>query len=176
MANTPMLVSGGPPLEILWAEQQRQRLAQSNAANIAGASAEEMREWLDADVQPPRRELLAEAIEGWRQQSLSFGEASNLNVDSVVVVEITKFITLTGTAWSETQRQEFIAQCLEEFEALPISLLTDAIAAARKAVFAPARFVSWVFEFVDKPRARLEMEGAVLQRLNAVAQADAHEG
>lgn len=120
---------------------------------------------------PERRSLVETALAGWKEQAKPYGGDVAENVDILVVAEITKFVTLVATNWSETQRAEYIDQACCEFEDIPVSLLVDAIVAARKQVYSPARLVSWVFEFVDRPRRKLDAEGAVLTRLKQVAEA-----
>jgi hypothetical protein len=90
-------------------------------------------------------------------------------LERVITEEIGGFVRLTGGGWMPEHRQEFIDQCCVEFALLPASIVIPAIRQARRKVFDPKRFVSWVFEFVDKDLNRLEAEGKQLAELARIA-------
>lgn len=113
--------------------------------------------------------VLEDAYGGVNRQALTFSQNGNTAVDDRVVDEIDGFMRLVCGSWAPQAKKDFLNQCLVEFAPVPLSLLLPAIAAARRAVFKPERFVSWIFERIEKPMRALEEERAVLQRLMEIA-------
>jgi hypothetical protein len=109
------------------------------------------------------------ACEGHARECQPLSDLPTQDLERVLVQEIGGFVRLTGGGWMPEHRQEFIDQCCVEFANLPASVVVPAIRLARRKVFEPKRFVSWIFEYIDKDLARLEAEGARLTRLRQIA-------
>lgn len=154
----------------------RKQLTRWSADSVANQADDEIREWLatstDGEGTTFRSEIVHDAFLGWQEEARPFGLMQGLEEQAVVVAEITKFLILAATQWSPDQRKDYIDQVQEEFDQIPASLLVDAIAAARRKVEFPSKFVPFVFAFVQSAVARLEQEGAVLQKLDRIARGD----
>ncbi len=83
--------------------------------------------------------------------------------------EIAGFVALTGGGWLPEQRAEFIEQAAADLAGIPVRLLAPAIREARRRIWSPARFVSWVYEHVADDVAKLRAERETLNRLAAIA-------
>lgn len=92
-----------------------------------------------------------------------------MTMATFVADEITGFVRLVGGGWQQVHRDEFVDQCVLEFGEVPYSLLLPSVRRARRQVYESKRFVSWVFEDIAKPLARLEAEGHVLRELAKAA-------
>lgn len=149
-----------------WGQQARQSLAQSNVCALLANGADEAE--VAAAIQPHVDELRT-AIAGYQAEVLPLRDLADSVLEQVVAEEIGGFVRLTGGGWMPEHRQEFIDQCCVEFGLIPASVIIPAIRLARRKVFDPKRFVSWVFEFVDKDIVRLENEGKQLGELARIA-------
>ena len=83
--------------------------------------------------------------------------------------EIAGFVALTCGGWPNEQRKEFILQATAELIDLPARLLAGAVREARKRVWEPKRFVSWIHEFVASDLARLRAERDIVAGLARIA-------
>ncbi|MET0373963.1 MAG: hypothetical protein ABW128_06860 [Rhizorhabdus sp.] len=92
-----------------------------------------------------------------------------MTMAAFVADEITGFVRLVGGGWQQVHRDEFVDQCVLEFGEVPYSLLLPSVRRARRQVYESKRFVSWVFEDIAKPLARLEAEGLYLNELAKAA-------
>lgn len=149
-----------------WDQPARQSLARSNACALLANGADE--EEISTALQPAVDTLRA-AIAGYQAEALPMRDLNDQMLERVITEEIGGFVRLTGGGWMPEHRQEFIDQCCVEFALLPASIVIPAIRQARRKVFDPKRFVSWVFEFVDKDLNRLEAEGKQLAELARIA-------
>lgn len=149
-----------------WGQQVRQLLARSNASALLANGAEES-EVAEA-VKPMIADLRA-AIAGYQAETVPLSQLPDGVLESVISQEIGGFVRLTGGGWMPEHRQEFIDQCCVEFAALPATVIIPAIRQARRKVFDPKRFVSWVFEYVEKDINRLDIEGKQLAELARIA-------
>lgn len=113
---------------------------------------------------------LRAAIAGYQAETLTIGQLDEAALIRFIDDEVGGFVRLTGGGWLPEHRQEFIDQCCIEFAQIPASLAIPAIRQARRRVFDPKRFVSWVFETVQKDLDRLETEGKMLGELARIAQ------
>lgn len=158
--STPLLATG-------WGQPARQSLARSSACALLanGADVEEI-----AAAVAPLADNLRDAIAGYQAEAAPLRDLADDAMERFIADEVGGFVRLTGGGWMPEQRQEFIDQCCIEFALLPTSVLVPAIRQARRKVFDPKRFVSWIFEFVDKDLNRLEAEGKTLARLAEIAQ------
>lgn len=149
-----------------WGQPARQSLARSNACALLvnGADEGEIRQALTPVV-----DELRAAILGYQAEAQPLRDLADNVLEKVVAEEIGGFVRLTGGGWMPEHRQEFIDQCCVEFALLPASVVIPAIRQARRKVFDPKRFVSWVFEFIDKDLNRLEAEGKQLAELARIA-------
>lgn len=154
------------PLASDWGQQARQSLARSNACALLanGLGKSEI-----ADALVGQHEALREAVAGHSAECLSLADLPTDALAKVLDDEIGGFVRLTGGGWMPEHRQEFIDQCCVEFAQLPASVVIPAIRAARRKVFDPKRFVSWVFEYCEKDLNRLEAEGRNLAALAELA-------
>lgn len=89
-----------------------------------------------------------------------------------LAAEIGGFVALTGGGWPGEQRQEFIDQALAEFATVPLAILLPAIRLARRTVWDPKRFVSFVFAAIAPDIERLAVERDRLERLSAIVVGD----
>lgn len=85
--------------------------------------------------------------------------------------EIAGFVALTGGGWVPEQRAEFINQAAADLADIPVRLLAPAIRQARRQIWSPARFVSWVHEHVADDLAKLRSERETIQCLAAIVAA-----
>lgn len=170
MGNTLPSAATGTALstetETSWGLPARQSLVRSNAFSLLanGAEADEI-----ATALAGQHDVLREAIAGWQAQCEPLRAMPTGQLAQVIQAEIGGFVALTGGGWMPAHRQEFIDQCLLEFADLPHSVVIPAIRQARRKVFEPKRFVSWVFEFIEKDLNRLEAEGKQLGELAGIA-------
>lgn len=141
-------------------------LARSNACALLANGADD--DEIAGALQPLISDLRA-AIAGYQAEAMPLRDLADAMLEKVVTDEIGGFVRLTGGGWMPEHRQEFIDQCCVEFALLPASIIIPAIRIARRKVFDPKRFVSWVFEFVDKDLNRLENEGKQLEALARIA-------
>lgn len=169
MGNTIPSVVDKTALSILqpadaWAQQSRQSVARSHACGLLanGADDDELR----ASIAAFKDGELEGAVDGWQRENAPLNELPAAMLERVVSDEIGGFVRLTGGGWMPEHRQEFIDQCCVEFALLPAAIVIPAIRLARRKVFDPKRFVSWVFEYIQKDLDRLEAEG---KRLGALA-------
>lgn len=84
--------------------------------------------------------------------------------------EIAGFIALTGGGWPAEQRGEFIDQAAADLSEIPVRLLAPAIREARRRVWEPKRFVSWVHEFVSRDHGRLIEERDTIEKLARIVE------
>lgn len=141
-------------------------MARSNACALLANGAPEPEV---ASALQPLVDELRTAVVGYQQEARPLNSLDDAQLERVVGEEIGGFVRLTGGGWMPEHRQEFIDQCCVEFALLPASLIIPAIRQARRKVFDPKRFVSWVFEYVDKDLNRLENEGKQLAELARIA-------
>lgn len=155
-----------PTVDVL-ARQSRLLMVRSNAYDrlANGAEPQEIREVMSPEL---RSSLLA-AIDGWSYEMMVMADLDDKSIKRIVNDEIAGFLRLTGGGWPSEHRQEYLDQCCAEFAEIPVSLLVPAVRQARRTVFEPKRFVSWVFEMVAKDLARLETEGERLKQLGELA-------
>lgn len=149
-----------------WGQQTRQLLARSNACALLANGADE------AEIAAALSDLapqLREAVAGHARECSALADLPSDVLEKVVSDEIGGFVRLTGGGWMPEHRQEFIDQCCIEFALLPASVIIPAIRIARRKVFDPKRFVSWIFEYVEKDLNRLEAEGERLMQLARIA-------
>lgn len=141
-------------------------LARSNACALLanGADEAEIATAIESHVDDLRT-----AIAGWQAESTALRDLSDRELERFIADEIGGFVRLTGGGWMPEHRQEFIDQCAVEFALLPASVVIPAIRIARRKVFDPKRFVSWVFEYIQKDLDRLETEGRQLGELAGIA-------
>jgi hypothetical protein len=125
---------------------------------------EEIRGAITADV----RENLNAAIAGVRTELRSIRDAGDSEHESFAI-EIGGFVALTGGGWPPDQRQEFISQAVHDLEEYPALLVVPAVIAARKRVWDPKRFVSWIVEAVEPAVAKLAVERDALLKLSELA-------
>lgn len=85
------------------------------------------------------------------------------------LAEIASFVAITGGGWLPEQRTEFIQQAAANLADLPVSLLAPAIRDARRRVWEPKRFVSWIHESVAADLQRLNEERDLIARLVRIA-------
>lgn len=85
------------------------------------------------------------------------------------MVEIGGFMALTGGGWPPDQRQEFIQQTLMELADIPVCLVLPVLATARRKIYQPARFVSWIWEQVEDDMTKLRIELERLEQLSEAA-------
>ncbi len=149
-----------------WGQQHRLSVARSPACALLanGADADE----IASAVQPITADLRA-AIAGYQLEAQPLRDLPDNLLEAIISEEIGGFVRLTGGGWMPEHRQEFIDQCCVEFALLPATILIPAIRQARRKVFDPKRFVSWVFDFVEKDLNRLELEGKQLAELARIA-------
>lgn len=169
MANTlPTAATAGHSITKAtdWGQQHRQLLARSNACALLNNGADEAE--ISAALVPLHDDLRV-AIGGHANECQPLRDLADNVLERVIAEEIGGFVRLTGGGWMPEHRQEFIDQCCVEFALIPASLVIPAIRLARRKVFEPKRFVSWVFEFVEKDMARLENEGRQLLDLARIA-------
>lgn len=88
------------------------------------------------------------------------------------LTEIASFVAITGGGWPQEQRAEFIQQAAANLADIPVRLLAPAIRDARKRVWEPKRFVSWIHEAVAADIRRLSEERAVYDRILAAMKRD----
>jgi hypothetical protein len=117
-----------------------------------------------AAIHPGLPEQIMTALAGWQAETMCLAALPDLEL-AALVDEIYGFVRLTGGGWPADQRKQFAEQCIQEFAGVPVSLLLPAIQQARKTVYQPGRFVSWVFELIEPKLRLLELEGDRLKRL-----------
>lgn len=149
-----------------WGQLARQSLARSNACALLANGADQ--DEVGTALAPLVDELRA-AIKGYQNEAQPLRDLADNVLEKVVAEEIGGFVRLTGGGWMPEHRQEFIDQCCVEFALLPASVVIPAIRQARRKVFDPKRFVSWIFEFIDKDLNRLDAEGKQLAELARIA-------
>lgn len=149
-----------------WARETRQRLAQSNARSLVenNNGADE----IEAAALKLKDEI-AEALEGFNAEFTVLNDVDDMTLAMFVKDEITGFVKLVGGGWQQAHRDEFVDQCVLEFGDVPYSVLLPAVRRARRQVYESKRFVSWVFEDMEKALTRLEAEGHILRKLAKAA-------
>jgi hypothetical protein len=108
------------------------------------------------------------ALAGVRAEAVSVLELNDDQQDQFLR-ELGGFVKLTGGGWPAEQRQEFIEQAAVELAEVPVALLVPAIRDARRTIWDPKRFVSWIFERVDRDLRKLNTEREQLEQLRAIA-------
>lgn len=124
-------------------------------AEISAAISSELATALDAALAGIARELVTVDMLSDQQQEK-------------FRAEIAAFVALTGGGWMPEQRAEFIHQAAIDLGDIPARLLAPAIREARRRVWEPKRFVSWVHEIVAADVAKLRAEADMLRRLGSV--------
>lgn len=142
-------------------------MARSHACALLANGAEE--DEVRAAIATFKDDELRAAVDGWQRENAPLNELPADLLERVVSDEIGGFVRLTGGGWMPEHRQEFIDQCCVEFALLPAAIVIPAIRLARRKVFDPKRFVSWVFEYIQKDLDRLESEGKRLETLARIA-------
>lgn len=152
-----------------WAQQTRLSAAQLHAFDLVvnGAEVSEIRQAIGAT----ERQVILAAQEGCARAALPAQDLQDEAVERFMS-EIASFVRLVGGGWPAEHRQEFIDQACIDLGDLPASLLAPAIRAARKRVYSPARFVSWVFEAVEIDNRKLQVELSRLSTLAEIALSD----
>lgn len=152
--------------EAQWAQATRRLLAQSNAVSlVANNNGED-------EIKAAALKLgaqLEEALRGWMVESTTLNDIDDMTMALFIKDEITGFVKLVGGGWQQSHREEFVDQCVEEFGEVPYSVLLPSVRRARRQVYEAKRFVSWVFEDMDKALVRLENEGRILRVLAQAA-------
>lgn len=87
-----------------------------------------------------------------------------------MVREIGQFATLTCGGWNPEQIQLWIEQATTELVDLPARLVLDAVREARRRIWEPKRFLSWVFERIEADVAKVRNEVKMLEELQRLAQ------
>lgn len=149
-----------------WGQPARLLLARSNACALLANGADESE--ISLALAGLQSDIIA-ALAGYEREYLPLNMLAENMLERVLTEEIGGFVRLTGGGWMPEHRQEFIDQCCVEFALLPASIIVPAIRQARRKVFDPKRFVSWVFEFIEKDLNRLEAEGKQLAELARIA-------
>lgn len=171
MGNTLPIAADAAALSIplqddRWALPTRRLLARSNACALLSNGADEAEVVAALDGMADQ---LREACAGYRLECTAIADLDHDVLKKVITEEIGGFVRLTGGGWMPEHRQEFIDQCCVEFALLPASVVIPAVRQARRKVFDPKRFVSWVFEFIEKDLNRLDAEGKQLAELTRIA-------
>lgn len=117
---------------------------------------------------PALRSDIPVARAGAEAESLTILDLPDAGAEHVLA-EIAAFIALTGGAWPPEHRQEFINQAAAELCELPASIVVKAIRVARKRIYQPQRFVSWIYESTETDVSRLAAELDRLRQLDALA-------
>lgn len=110
-------------------------------------------------------DLLCEAFDGWEEETTPLGALPLPQLNRWISEHLRGFMALTMGRYSDVARDEFSTQCAMEFAKVPVSLLDDAVAAARREISHPEKFVPFVFGFIAERQAKLESEGRRLLRL-----------
>lgn len=108
---------------------------------------------------------LAIALRGWECEMRPLAEMDPVTVGRFVAEELSAFMKLTCGGWPQEHRVEYLDQLSEEFAEVPFTLLLPAVRNARKRVWDPKRFVSWVFDSIETKMLRLSEEGRILNVL-----------
>ena len=150
-------------------------MAQSNVCAMLerGADEAEAAQALLEMSGPTRRaliEALDEAQHGVAAEMFPLVDLPDQTLERFISQEIAGFIRLTGGGWPPEQRQEFIDQCVIEFADVPAAILQPVIAQARRTVFDPKRFVSWIFEAIGPKLERLAAERERIEALQRLMQ------
>lgn len=111
-------------------------------------------------------DALKSAYRGILVESQTVHDLSN-EQQAALLTEIASFVAITGGGWPPEQRAEFIQQAAANLADIPVRLLAPAIRDARKRVWEPKRFVSWIHESVAADMRRLSEELAVYDRIIA---------
>ena len=85
------------------------------------------------------------------------------------IAEIRAFATLTCGGWPPEQIQAWIEQVAAELLDLPARMVAEAIREARRRIWEPKRFLSWVYERIEADLAKLRLEIQMLERLERLA-------
>lgn len=147
------------------AQPSRLSLSRSHAFSLVrnGAADAEIRATICSDL----RDDLTQALAGVDREAATVDRLSDAE-QVAFRAEIAGFVALTGGGWMPDQRVEFIEQAAADLADIPARLLAPAIREARRRVWEPKRFVSWIHEFVASDIAKLRAERDTLTRLAAI--------
>lgn len=116
-------------------------------------------------------DILPQALAGWQAETIPLNDMDDAAIEAFATEELFGYVKVIGGGWPESQRAEYVDQCMKYFGEVPFSVLLPAVQAAQRQVWNPQRFVAWVFDSIEQPRARLENEGRVLKALTASLEA-----
>lgn len=122
-----------------------------------------MEEVLEA-LRPAERAAIIPALHEVRREMTTAADLAARDQEGFVN-EIGTFVKLTGGGWPQSQREEFIQQAAIDLAEYPVVLVVEAIAEARKRVWEPKRFVSWIVERIEPAAAKLKAEEDRLVRI-----------
>jgi hypothetical protein len=131
---------------------------------------DETRAQIAKAMTPAFLEDLPPALAGCRTELLEPIDMTDAVIEELMV-EVDGFIRLTGGGWPIEQRQEWLEQATVELSQVPASLVFDSVRLARRTIYQPARFVSWIVEINADKTAKLNAESKALETLTEIAAA-----
>ncbi len=88
---------------------------------------------------------------------------------AMLLTEVRAFATVTCGGWSVEQIQAWIEQITNDLIDYPAGMILDAVREARRRVWEPKRFLSWVYERIEENLVKLRTEIDMLQTLSRIA-------
>ena len=119
-------------------------------------------------ITEPLRVHLSAAMNGALSEAATVRELGKMEQVSLLT-DVRAFATVTCGGWSVEQIQAWIEQVTNDLIDYPAGLVTEAVREARRRVWEPKRFLSWVHERIEENVAKLRTEIKMLETLTRLA-------
>lgn len=115
-------------------------------------------------ITEPLKVHLSAAMNGALSEAATVRQLGKMD-QAMLLTEVRAFATVTCGGWSVEQIQSWIEQVTNDLIDYPADLVTDAVREARRRVWEPKRFLSWVYERIEESAAKLRTEIRMLETL-----------
>ena len=112
---------------------------------------------------------LAVALEGYENEACTLADVDDLSAGQFTNKDLFGYMKMAGGGWPREQQVDWVNQVYIYLEDVPFMMLQESVGRAVRQVWDPKRFVSWIFEDIERRKARLAAEGAILKALAKAA-------